>query len=149
MAWSQETLERKSAEWKAISEEFGQMTSDAIAVEYSRLYIIVDEQEQILAPLKKRLEVAKAILAEKFVEDEKKSVKFANGSSVSVRFTTPFKVEDKGLFVTWLKRMGMESELTVSAARCTSLGKNFFEETQQVPDGLVAGDPVPVVTYRK
>lgn len=76
-------------------------------------------------------------------------MKFENGSSVSVRFTTPFKVQDKPRFIEWLKRNGLESELTVSAARCTSLGKNFFEETQQVPDGLVAGDPVPVVTYRK
>lgn len=149
MAWSEQTLQRKTEEWKSISEEFGHMTSDEIAVEYSRLYLLVAEQEGILSPIKKRLEVAKAILAEKFVEDEKKSVKFANGSSVSIRFTTPFTVEDKPAFITWLKSNGLEAELTVSAARCSSIAKNVFEETQQVPDGLVAGDPVPVVTFRK
>ena len=149
MGWTEETFQRKSAEFGDISKEYVATSSDDLAKEYRKLYLLVEEQERIMSPIKKKLEVVKTILADKFAEEEKKSVKFENGSSVSVRFTTPFKVQDKAAFIAWLKGNGMENELTVSAARCTSLGKNFFEETQQVPDGLVAGDPVPVVTYRK
>jgi hypothetical protein len=149
MAWTEETIKRKSEEWQSLSAEFVGMSSKDMAAMYALLYVEIQEAEATIAPTKRKLEVLKALLADKFAEDDLRSVKFDNGSSIGVRFTTPFLVEDKDKFIGWLKNNGMESELTVSAARCTSIGKNVFEETQQVPDGLKAGEPVPVVTYRK
>ena len=149
MGWSDETLQRKSEEFTNIAQLYMLSSSDELAKEYARLYGQVTEEEVKLHPLKQRLSVVKILLADKFAEEDKKSVKFENGASVSVRFTTPFNVQDKPAFIKWLKENDMESELTVSAARCASIAKNLFEESQQIPDGLVAGDPQPVVTYRK
>jgi hypothetical protein len=149
MGWTEETFMRKSEEWSSVSAEFAGMSSNQLAEAYGAIYMQVADHEKAVAPTKRKLEVLKAILADKFAEDDLRTVKFENGSSIGVRYTTPFLVEDKVKFVGWLKSNGMESELTVSAARCTSIGKNVFEETQQVPDGLKAGEPVPVVTYRK
>jgi hypothetical protein len=147
--WSDETIKRKSEEWQSIAIAYESLSSDSLAHNYAALYEQVAENETMIAPIKRRLEVVKALLAERFAEEGKKSVKFEDGSSVSVRFTTPYSVEDKPAFITWLKENGMQDELTVSAARCAAIAKNVYEETQKVPDGLVAGDPTPVVTFRK
>lgn len=147
--WSDETLQRKSEEFTNIAQLYMLSSSDDLAKEYASLYVQVAEEEAKLHPLKQKMSVVKMLLADKFAEEDKKSVKFENGSSISVRFTTPFSVQDKPAFIRWLKDNDMESELTVSAARCASIAKNLFEEAQTIPDGLVAGDPLPVVTYRK
>ena len=149
MAWSEETLQRKSDEFQAIAQLYMLASSDDLAKEYSSLYVELQEAETKLYPIKQRLAVVKTLLSDKFAEEDKKSVKFENGSSVSVRFTTPFNVKDKPAFIQWLKDNDMESELTVSAARCASIAKNLFEEANVIPDGLEAGEPLPVVTYRK
>ena len=149
MAWNEETLQRKSEEFQAIAQIYSQDTSDELAKEYSSLYVELQEAEIKLHPIKQKLAVVKVLLADKFAEEDKKSVKFENGSSVSVRFTTPFNVKDKPAFIQWLKDNDMESELTVSAARCASIAKNLYEEANVIPDGLEPGDPLPVVTYRK
>ena len=149
MGWSEETLQRKSEEFTKIAQLYMLSTSDDLAKEYARLYGQVATEEAKLHPLKQQLSVVKILLADKFAEEDKKSVKFENGASVSVRFTTPFNVKDKAAFIQWLKTNDMESELTVSAARCASIAKNLFEESQQIPDGLEAGEPQPVITYRK
>src|SRR5271168_841822 len=147
--WTDETLQRKSEEFTNIAQLYMLATSDELAKEYARLYEQVDEEEIKLHPIKQRLSVVKTLLADKFAEEDKKSVKFENGARVSVRFTTPFSVKDKDAFIAWLKANDMESELTVSAARCASIAKNLYEEANTIPDGLVAGDPLPVVTYLK
>ena|SRR5271154_5258527 len=149
MAWTEETLQRKSEEFQAIAQIYTTSTSDDLAKEYSSLYVELQEAEIKLHPLKQKLAVVKTLLADKFAEEDKRTVKFEDGSSVSVRFTTPFNVKDKPAFIQWLKDNDMESELTVSAARCASIAKNMYEESYVMPDGLVAGDPIPVVTYRK
>lgn len=149
MAWSEETMHRKSEEFQKVAQLYLLSSSDDLAKEYARLYSQVAEEEIKLHPLKQQLSVVKILLADKFAEEDKKSVKFENGSSVSVRFTIPFNVKDKPAFIKWLKDNDMESELTVSAARCASIAKNLYEESQQIPDGLEAGDPQPIVTYRK
>lgn len=148
MGWSEQTLQRKSEEWQGIAAKYANYSLKGIAEVYSNLRLTKNEIEDQLRPINKDLQVVEALLAEKFAEEDVKSLKFENGHSVGVRFAQGFKIQDKDAFVTWLKANGLESELTVSSARCTSIAKNVFEETQQVPDGLVAGDPVPVVTYR-
>lgn len=147
--WTDETLQRKSEEFTNIANIYKHFSSDDLAKHYAFLYGQIADEEAKLHPVKQRLAVVKTLLADKFAEEDKKSVKFENGSSVSVRFTTPFNVKDKPAFIKWLKDNDMESELTVSAARCASIAKNLFEEAKEIPDGLEAGDPLPVVTFRK
>ncbi len=148
MGWSEETIQRKSEEFNRISAEYMTLTPQAIAEEYSKLYLLVSEEEAKLLPTKSKLQVVKALLSEKFAEEDVKTIKFNNGHSVSVRFSKPYKVQDKDAFIAWIKANGLESELIPSDSKCSTIAKNTFEETQQVPDGLVEGEPQPVVTYR-
>lgn len=147
--WSEEVIQRKSAEFASIASEFQALDFNWLEDEYHNLDETKDTLAASLKSVNKRMAVLEAIFAERFTEQDIKSMNFDSGHRVSLRFETPLKTEDKEAFIQWLKASGMEGQLTVYDATLKSISKAVLEETGKLPPGIVQGELVAVVSYTK
>ncbi len=149
MAWKEETLQRKSQEFAAIASEYNPLNFDGLE---EKLYDLEDNKamlETTLKAINQRITVLETIFAERFAEQDIKTMNFNSGRRLSVRFKRPLITVDKPAFIEWLKTSGLESELTVYDQRLKGISKGVLEETGKLPPGIAEGEPVPVVSYTK
>jgi len=147
--WNEETIQRKSEEFNRISADYLPLNFNGLEDKYRDLKDTKATLDSSLKAVNQRLAVIEAIFAERFSEQDLKSMNFESGHRVTVRFESPLKTEDKDAFIAWLKASGMESELTIYDQRLKSISKNLLEETGSLPPGITQGDPVAVVSYTK
>lgn len=147
--WNEDTIQRKSEEFAAIAAEYQGLNFNGLEEKYSDLHNTKQTLDTSVKAVNRRLAVLEAIFAERFTEQDIKSMNFDSGHRLAVRFETPLKVENKEEFIKWLKSSGLESELTIYDARLKSISKGVLEETGSLPPGIVQGDLVAVVSYTK
>lgn len=147
--WSEETIQRNSQEFANIAAEYQSLKFTELEEKYNGLKTDKELLDAQVKAINKRIAVIEAIFAERFAEEDIKSMKFDSGYSIGVRYENPLRTTDKPAFLQWLKENGMESELTVYDARLKSISKALLEETGSLPPGIEQGDPVAVVSYRK
>lgn len=147
--WSEETIQRKSEEFATIAGEYQSLNFNGLEEKYRDLKDTKGTLDASLKAVNQRLAVIESIFADRFAEEDIKSMNFDSGHRVTVRFETPLRTEDKTAFVEWLKSTGLESELTIYDARLKSISKGHLAETGSLPPGIVQGDLVAVVSYTK
>jgi len=149
MAWKPETIEQKSKEFAEIAKQFQGLKTTELVNRY------IDERrqketiEESLKPINERLNVLISMLAERFDEEELKSLKLDSGELITVSQRSSFRITDHDLFVQWLKDTNMDAELTVSAARVTTIAAEYLKEEKRLPPGIEANQPVPKISLRK
>lgn len=147
--WSEETIQRKSEEFATIAADYMPLNFNGLEEKYSDLKDTKATLDRSLKTVNQRLAVLEALFAERFAEQDIKTMNFDSGHRVSVRFESPLKTEDKPAFIEWLKTTGLESELTIYDQRLKSISKNYMQENGSLPPGIVQGDPVAIVSYTK
>lgn len=147
--WNEQTIQRKSEEFANIASEYQGLDFAGLEEKYRDLHDTKTTLDGSLKTINRRLAVIEAIFAERFTEQDIKSMNFDSGHRVTVRFETPLKTEDKAAFIEWLKSNGLEGQLTVYDATLKSISKGVLAETGKLPDGIVQGELVAVVSYTK
>lgn len=149
--WKEETVERKGAEFEAISAPFKGHSLQELEASYFEARKSKDELDAKLKPVNQVIAVLELLIAEKFAEDDLKTVGFDNGNRITVRFERPITIESRVDFVKWLEATGRAFELTVYAASAKRIAKEYREEEKKedLPPGLKEGEPVPVLTYTR
>lgn len=147
--WNEETIQRKSAEFAKLAAEYQHLKYTGLEEKYADLKADKELLEEQVKEKNKRMAVIEAIFAERFAEEDIKSMKFESGYALGVRFESPLRTVDKPAFLQWLKASGMEDQLTVYDATLKSISKAMLEEKGELPPGVEQGDPVAVVSYRK
>ena len=147
--WNEETIQRKSEEFSQIAEKYQSLKYTGLEEKYRTIKEEKTSLDEKVKTLNKHIAVIEALFAERFTEEDIKSMKFDSGYSVGLRTETPLRTVDKPAFISWMKDQGMESELTVYDQRLKSISKALLAETGSLPPGIEAGDPVPVVSYTK
>jgi hypothetical protein len=150
MPWKPETVERKSKEWAEIAADYSGLDFDGLEEKLRGLYDTKELMESQLKPVNCRIEVIEAMFAERFAEQDLKSLSFNSGYKLGVKWKRDLITKDKAAFIVWLKANGMEDELTVYAQRLKGIAKGVLEETGKLPDGVVESEePHAVVSYTK
>src|SRR6266436_227897 len=121
--WSEQTIERKSEEFGLIAQKFQGMTIAELEEAYFLARESKDRIEAELKPVNQVIAVIEALVAERFAEDDLKTVKFDNGRRITVTYDSPRTIADKAIFLTWLEESGREYELTVYAASVNRIVK--------------------------
>lgn len=147
--WNEDTIQRKSEEFANIASEYQSLDFAGLEEKYRVLHDTKTSLDGSVKAINRRLAVLEAIFAERFTEQDIKTMNFESGHRVTVRFETPLKTENKEAFIEWLKSNGMESQLTVYDATLKSISKGVLAETGKLPDGIVQGELVAVVSYTK
>lgn len=149
MGWKPETVERKSAEFKKLAEEFQHLPTTALVMQFVKMRNQKDAIEETLKPVDARIGVLTSLIAERFDEEELKSLKLDTGESVSVSARTSYKITNREQFFTWLRENQMEEELTVNTMRLNTLAGGWLSEQKRLPPGIEMNDPAPKITLRK
>ena len=149
--WSEDTLQRKSAEFEALASIYRGHSLQDLELSYFNFRGEKDNLDLQLKPINQRILVLETLIAEKFAEDDLKTVSFENGNRLTVRFERPVTIQDKEAFITWLKANGREFELSVYANSVKRITRECQEDglIQGLPPGLVEGEPAPVITYTR
>lgn len=149
MAWKPETVERKTAEFVEASKEYQHLPTTALVMQYVKARNQKDEIEETLKPVNERINVLTMLLADRFDDEDLKSLKLDTGESVSVSLRTSYKIADREKFLAWIRVNGLEEELTVNTQRLQSLAGGWLSEQQQLPPGVEQNQPVPKISLRK
>lgn len=149
MVWKPETVERKTAEFVESAKEFQGMKTVDLVTAYTEVRRKKEEIEETLKPVDNRLFVLTTLIAERFDEEEIKSLKLDSGESVSVSMRTTYKITDNAKFIAWIHESGLQEELKVNSQRLQSLAGGYLSEMEQLPPGVEVNQPVPKISLRK
>jgi hypothetical protein len=149
MAWKPETVERKTAEFVETSKQYQHFKTVDLVTAYTEIRRKKEEIEESLKPVDHRLFVLTTLIAERFDEEEIKSLKLDSGESVSVSMRTTYKIADNAKFIAWIHESGLQEELKVNSQRLQSLAGGYLSEMEQLPPGVEINEPQPKISLRK
>jgi hypothetical protein len=147
--WSEEVIEKKSAEYAALADKYKGLTNEQLETVYAKLRDDKDELAALEKPLNQNIQVVESIFAERMIADSLKSIRFENGHLITVSLEQSVSIQDKESFIRWMKECGRELELTVYAATANKIAKEQLNENETLPPGMVQGDPVPKISFRR
>jgi hypothetical protein len=147
--WREETISRKGEEFEAIAAPFKGHTLQELETSYFAARHNKDDLDAQLKPINQVIAVLELLIAERMAEDDLKTVTFDNGNRINLRLERPRSVGDREAFVAWLKATGREFELSCNYQSMKRICGEYFEEAGKLPDGIVEGDPQPIITYTR
>jgi hypothetical protein len=147
--WNEDVIQRKSAEFEQIAAKFKGHSLQELEASYFEARGRKDELAAELKPVDQCIMVLEALIAEKFAEDDLKTVSFDNGNRITVSFERPRSVADREALINWIKANGYEHELNLNYQSMNRLCKELAQEGKPLPDGVVEGEPLPKITYTR
>lgn len=138
--WSAETIAGQSDKLAPLVAECQKQSNEELANDYAAYRKQKTEIEEQLESTNRLIRAAEMVFAERFAEDDVKTMKFNNGMSLTIGVEQGYVFEDKAAFVKFLEAAGWQHELTVPANSLNRLMRDL-RESKLEPPGVKLGEP--------
>lgn len=138
--WSAETVAAQADKLAPIRENYQRLNNELLAAEYAASRKEKANLESELSEVNAQIRVIEMIFAERFAEDDVRSMKFNNGMSLTISVEQGWAFDDKAAFVKFLEAEGWQHELTVPAGSLNRLMRDLGEAKLK-PPGVKLGEP--------
>jgi len=138
--WSTESLAEHKDKLDPLVAEAQKMNNDQLANEYAILRNKKESVERELSDINLAIRAAEMVFAERFAEDDVKTMKFNNGMSLTISVEQGWQFDDKGAFIKFLEDEGWHHELTVPAGSLNRLMRDL-QDKELKPPGVKLGEP--------
>jgi len=138
--WSSETLAEHQEELAPRLEWAQKCTNEELAAEYKEARLKKADWEEALRRVNLDIRACEMVFAERFAEDDVKTMKFNNGMSLTISVEQGWQFDDKGAFIKFLEDEGWHHELTVPAGSLNRLMRDL-QDKELKPPGVKLGEP--------
>jgi hypothetical protein len=138
--WSSNSVAEHADRLAPLIELCQKQSNDQLAEDYAKLRQMKTFHEGALSEANLAIRAAEMVFAERFAENDIKSMKFNNGMQLTISVEQGWAFDDKGAFVRFLEDNGWHHELTVPANSLNRLMRDL-EEAKLNPPGVKLGEP--------
>jgi hypothetical protein len=138
--WSEQTIAEHRNRLSPFIESFQPMSNEELADAYAIARREKDRLEAMVLEEAARIRAAEMVFAERFAEDDVKTMKFNSGMALTISVEQGYTFEDKDAFVKFLEAKGWQHELTVPAGSLNRLMRDL-QDAKLKPPGVKLGEP--------
>lgn len=138
--WSAETVAEHQDKLAPLLAECQKLSNEQLGEAYKGYRKHKEECDAKLKNVNAHIQAAEMVFAERFAEDDVKTMKFNNGMSLTISVEQGFVFRDKEAFVKFLEKEGWQHELTVPAGSLNRLMRDL-QDKKLSPPGVELGEP--------
>lgn len=138
--WNESTVAEHRDKIDPILAEYQKLNNNDLGDEYAAWRKAKDKLDADLKEINLQIRAAEMVFAERFAEDDVKTMKFNNGMSLTISVEQGFVFRDKEQFIKFLEDNGWHHELTVPAGSLNRLMRDLAEKKLD-PPGVELGEP--------
>jgi len=138
--WNDSTIAEHREKISPFIEAYQALKNEELADAYAIARREKDRLESLVTLENAHIRAAEMVFAERFAENDVKTMKFNNGMSLTITVEQGFQFRDKAAFIRFLEVEGWQHELTVPAGSLNRLMRDLAEKKLS-PPGVELGEP--------